>query len=340
MPSVCDETVWPDGLEDSFWAYERALMSDDVGAMGELFAARPTTLRGDPGGLLVGHEQISAFRRVRGGAPPREVVDVHVQVVDDTAALVVAVTAPAKGGRGLQTQLWRRVDGRWQVSSAHVSPPPSTFDPSVWRVVGDPFAPATGEGLLDGVSLAVEDGVDLAEVDPLLAAGACVRGITRAGSGGAVNAVIPAARPGTVTATAVALGAATVGVIADAGARTLSSAAYQGLWAVRGPEGVGVLARRPEVLASVLARLTADDQPEPSEVECVEWTSSVAPHVWTDDADLDRAEEALRSLGDRAARSGRSLVIEPVPGECPGLRVRLVDSGRESRVLDTLAEPV
>ena len=78
----------PHGLLQAFRAYESALMSDDIAALDSLFADSPTTLRGDAAGLLVGHEQISAFRGSRGGAPKRRIVQTHVQVIDDDHALI------------------------------------------------------------------------------------------------------------------------------------------------------------------------------------------------------------------------------------------------------------
>ena len=137
----------PAGLLEAFAAYELALGTDDLAAMDELFVDAPDTLRGDPGGLLVGHSAIHDFRAVRRGAPPRRLVDVRVYPLSDDAAAVVAVTAPTRGGRGLQTQLWQRgTDGAWRVRTAHVAPPPPTFDRSVWRVVGDPLVAASGSG--------------------------------------------------------------------------------------------------------------------------------------------------------------------------------------------------
>ena len=55
----------PDGLMDAFWAYEHALMADDLEAMDRLFAPGGDTLRGDADGLVVGHDAIAAFRRTR-----------------------------------------------------------------------------------------------------------------------------------------------------------------------------------------------------------------------------------------------------------------------------------
>jgi Asp-tRNA(Asn)/Glu-tRNA(Gln) amidotransferase A subunit family amidase len=278
----------PDGLLEAFWAYERALVADDLQAMAQLFAPGDDALRGDASGLLVGHDEITEFRRVRGGAPARRIADVLVRVITPEAALVVAVTAPASGGRGLQTQLWRRDDGRWLVQAAHVSAPPVTFDRSVWRAVGAPLLEPTGRGQLDGETVAVKDvfavsgftmgaGVptfaagaqaqtaDAAAVSALRAAGAAIRGIAQcdqfayslsgdnAHYGTPVNAVVPAALPGgssSGTATAVALGAASIGLGTDTAGSIRVPASYQGLWGLRTTHGAidtsGLLALAPD----------------------------------------------------------------------------------------------
>jgi len=113
----------PAGLVEAFQAYERALMTNDLTELDRLFAPGPTTMRGDANGLLVGHHMISAFRGGRGGAPPRRIVQTHVQTIDDDHALVVAVTELERGGRGQQTQLWARLPDGWAVTAAHVSVP-------------------------------------------------------------------------------------------------------------------------------------------------------------------------------------------------------------------------
>ncbi|GGF54513.1 hypothetical protein GCM10011519_30510 [Marmoricola endophyticus] len=152
----------PPELAAAFREYERALMADDLAALERLFAPGPTTLRGDGDGLLVGSEAIADFRRSRGGARPRTLVQTHVQVIDADHALVVAVTENRDGGRGQQTQLWARtvdVTGRraWVITAAHVSTPPQALDTRVWRVVGDPLVPGSGAGPLLGEKLAVKD---------------------------------------------------------------------------------------------------------------------------------------------------------------------------------------
>src|SRR5690606_20620172 len=138
----------PPGLLDALRAYERALGTDDLDALDRLFAPGPATLRGDGTGLLVGHDEIAAFRGTRGGAPARRLVEVHVRTVDDDHALVVAVTEPLGGGRGQQTQLWERRAGGWVVAAAHVHGPAAAFDARVWRVLGAPLVTGTDDGPL------------------------------------------------------------------------------------------------------------------------------------------------------------------------------------------------
>jgi Asp-tRNA(Asn)/Glu-tRNA(Gln) amidotransferase A subunit family amidase len=289
----------PDGLLEAFWAYEAALMDDDLAAMDVLFEAGPQTLRGDGGGLLVGHDTIGEFRRIRHGAPARRIVAVEVRTVGPADALVVAVTEPLRGGRGLQTQLWRRGATGWHVRAAHVSAPPATFDGSVWRVVGDPLV-AGGTGSLSGESVAVKDlfavrgqpvgaGVPqylsespvapahAAAVQRLLAAGASVRGIARtdqfayslAGDnehyGTPVNPLVPGGLPGGSSsgcATAVSLGAATIGLATDTAGSVRVPASYQGLWGLRTTHGSvptgGLIALAPDFDSVGLLTRTAD----------------------------------------------------------------------------------
>ncbi|MGY1839923.1 MULTISPECIES: AtzH-like domain-containing protein [unclassified Modestobacter] len=161
--------------------------------------------------------------------------------------------------------------GGWQVTAAHVSVPPPPLDTRVWRVVGDPLVAPSGDGPLTGQTLAVKDlyavaghavGAGnpawLAQAAPepahadavrrLLDAGAAVRGIARtdelayslaganAHSGTPPNPAAPYRLPGgssSGSATAVGLGAATIGLGTDTGGSIRVPAAYQGLYGIR-----------------------------------------------------------------------------------------------------------
>ncbi|MFH5821139.1 AtzH-like domain-containing protein [Georgenia sp. AZ-5] len=274
---VPDGEAVPAGLLEHFWRYERALMADDLAELDRLFRPGPWTMRGDGAGLLVGHERIGRFRGGRGGAPTRRVLAVHVRLAGPDHALVVAETAPSRGGRGQQTQLWRRTGERaWAVEAAHVSAPAPAIDPAVWRVVGDPLVGATGAGALSGLTVAVKDvfavaghavggGVpDFLASGPvqsrhapalaaLLDAGASVRGIARtdqlaysvagrnAHYGTPPNVAVPGALPGGSSsgpASAVALGQADVGLATDTAGSIRMPASYQGLWGLRPTHGL------------------------------------------------------------------------------------------------------
>jgi len=261
----------PDGLVQAFRAYEQALADDDLAALDRLFAEGSTTLRGDADGLLVGHEAIATFRRLRGGAPARRLVQTHVQVTDPDHALVVAVTELERGGRGQQTQLWARTPEGWKVTAAHVSGPVPALDTRVWRVVGDPLVAGSQAGPLVGESVAVKDlyavaghpvgagnpaweaaapveRSDATVVETLVEAGASVRGIARtdefayslagtnAHHGTPPNPRAPGRVPGgssSGSASAVALGHATIGLGTDTGGSVRVPAAYQGLVGIR-----------------------------------------------------------------------------------------------------------
>ena len=182
-------------------------MANDLEALDRLFAPGAETLRGDAGGILVGHDAISAFRQGRDGASARSIGDIHVRDLGGDRALIVAKTLPASGGRGQQTQLWHRSstndgDADWLVEAAHVSVPAPAIASSVWRVVGSPLVAGAADGPLVGETVAVKDLFDVAgfavgagvpvyladsprsvanasAVTSLLAAGAAVQGIAQ-----------------------------------------------------------------------------------------------------------------------------------------------------------------
>ena len=271
-----DDPAVPASLLAAFLRYEQAIMDDDLDLLDAFFADGPATMRGDGAGLLVGHEAISAFRGARGGVPPRTIERVEYRPLGDDAAMLVSVSRYASGGTGLQTQLWQRIDGRWLITVAHVTPRAQPLDRSVWRNVGDPFLHGAPDGPLRGLTVAVKDlfaikgrrigagnPAYLADARPeattapavadLLNGGATLRGVARtdefaysiAGDnphyGTPPNGAVPGALPGGSSsgpASAVATGQAEVGLATDTAGSIRVPASYQGLWGLRTTHGL------------------------------------------------------------------------------------------------------
>lgn len=261
----------PAGLVEAFEAYERAIVTNDLDALDAAFAPGVDTMRGDPDGLLVGHDTISAFRGMRGGVAPRSIERMEVRTLADGVALIVSVSRFRDGGTGLQTQVWQRSLDGWRITAAHVAPRPRAIDTRVWRLVGDPLRRGAGDGPLLGLRVAVKDvfaveGFRIGAGNPafleearpetktapavadLLRGGAALLGIARtdefaysiagdnAHHGTPPNAALPGALPGGSSsgpAAAVALGQADVALATDTAGSIRVPASYQGLWGLR-----------------------------------------------------------------------------------------------------------
>ncbi|MFP7832648.1 AtzH-like domain-containing protein [Marisediminicola sp. LYQ134] len=265
----------PHGLMDAVRAYEAALMADDVARLDAFFEPGSETLRGDASGLLVGHERIAGFRRSRGGTPARSIVETHVRTLTPESAVVVTVSEAHGGGRGQQTQLWRRSESGWAIAVAHVTAPAPAIDRRVWRTVGTPLVRGSATGSLARLRVAVKDlfavaghpigaGVpaylDGAAVESgtapavvaLLEAGADVSGIAQTDEfaysiagrnphyGTPPNPAVVGGIPGGSSngpASAVALGHADIGLGTDTGGSLRVPASYSGLWGIRTTHG-------------------------------------------------------------------------------------------------------
>ena len=106
----------------AFYAYEAALMADDVPSMDALFHDAPTTNRFGVGEVLYGSEAIRAFRKGRGGSPQRRLGHVAITVYGDAFATIDAEFFRENSTRrGRQSQSWVRFADGWKVVSAHVS---------------------------------------------------------------------------------------------------------------------------------------------------------------------------------------------------------------------------
>lgn len=272
----------PAGLVEAVLGYEAALVADDLDALAAFFEPGPDTLRADRSGVLVGHDRITGFRGRRGGIGARRVLELRIHPVGGDAAHVVTVNAPASGGRGTVSQLWRRhASEGWRVAAAHVTAPAPALDRSIWREIGSPLVRGAADGPLAGRAVAVKDlfavegrhigvGVKafLAEapvqeasapaVQALLDAGADVLGIAQTDQfaysvaglnpdyGTPPNGAVPGAIPGGSSsgpASAVALGQADIGLGSDTAGSIRVPASYQGLWGLRPTHGAVSLER-------------------------------------------------------------------------------------------------
>ena len=118
LPDVLAEVA------EQFARYEKALVSNDVAVLGELFRVDPRTLRYGIGENLYGHDAITAFRAAR---PPAGLMRTTAKTVitsygRDTAVastLFYRETAPGRVGRQMQT--WVRFAEGWKIVAAHVS---------------------------------------------------------------------------------------------------------------------------------------------------------------------------------------------------------------------------
>jgi hypothetical protein len=118
LPDVLTEVT------EQFARYEKALVTNDVAVLDELFRVDPRTLRYGIGENLYGHDAIMAFRAARSpaGLMRRTAGTVITTYGRDTAVastLFYRDTAPGRVGRQMQT--WVRFPEGWKIVAAHVS---------------------------------------------------------------------------------------------------------------------------------------------------------------------------------------------------------------------------
>ena len=106
----------------AFYAYERALMEDDLAVMDTLFHEGAETVRFGVGEVLYGIDEIRAFRKGRGGSPQRRLGRVEITAYGENFATANAeFFREGETRRGRQSQAWVRFPGGWKIVSAHVS---------------------------------------------------------------------------------------------------------------------------------------------------------------------------------------------------------------------------
>ena len=111
-------------VEAAFARYERALITNDVPVLEELFRDAPQTIRYGAAENLYGMDEIRAFRRSRPSVGlMRTIFRTEITTYGRDFATANTMfrrdTAPGKVGR--QSQAWVRFPEGWRVVSAHVS---------------------------------------------------------------------------------------------------------------------------------------------------------------------------------------------------------------------------
>jgi hypothetical protein len=117
----------PDVLAEvtaQFARYEKALVSNDVAVLGELFRNDPRTLRYGIGENLYGYEAINAFRAARSPAglmrkTDKTVITTYGRDTAVASTLFYRDSAPGRVGRQMQT--WIRFPKGWRIVAAHDS---------------------------------------------------------------------------------------------------------------------------------------------------------------------------------------------------------------------------
>jgi len=103
--------------------YERALVSNDVAALDELFWNSPHTLRYGVTENLYGYAEICAFRAARPAQGLQRTVlkTVSTTYGRDAATVNIEFQRTGSAHTGRQSQTWLRTEQGWRVVAAHVS---------------------------------------------------------------------------------------------------------------------------------------------------------------------------------------------------------------------------
>jgi len=111
-------------VKEAFARYEKALVSNDVAVLDELFRNDPRTIRYGTAENLYGYKEIMAFRAARspvalGRTLSRTVITTYGRGFAVASTLYERSSAPGRTGRQMQT--WVKFPEGWRVVAAHVS---------------------------------------------------------------------------------------------------------------------------------------------------------------------------------------------------------------------------
>ena len=108
----------------AFERYEKALVTNDVATLDEMFRNDPRTIRYGQAENSYGYREIEAFRAARPSAGlartlSKTVITTFGRDFAMASTLFHRTTAPGKVGR--MTQTWVRFDEGWRIAVGHVS---------------------------------------------------------------------------------------------------------------------------------------------------------------------------------------------------------------------------
>ncbi|MBI5262935.1 MAG: oxalurate catabolism protein HpxZ [Bradyrhizobium sp.] len=117
----------PDVLAEvtaQFERYEKALVTNDIAVLNELFHKDPRTIRYGIGEILYGHDAIAGFRAARSPAglmrrTDKTVITTYGRDTAVASTLFYRDSLPGRIGRQMQT--WVRFPQGWRIVGAHVS---------------------------------------------------------------------------------------------------------------------------------------------------------------------------------------------------------------------------
>ena len=122
-PEQIDLPVVRAEVTAAFQRYERALVSNDIAVLDELFWHDPRTVRLGASENLYGIDEIRAFRAARPTAGlHRELRNTVITTYGENFAVCSTEFTRAGSERiGRQQQSWVKLDGQWRIVAAQVS---------------------------------------------------------------------------------------------------------------------------------------------------------------------------------------------------------------------------
>ncbi len=112
-------------LSALYMEYEKALVTNDIATMTQMFWDSPHVIRFGVGENLYGRDEVEAFRKSRPAVNlDRKVVKMTVVTLgEDTGSVTVEFQRVIDGSprQGRQSQFWKKLPEGWRIVSAHVS---------------------------------------------------------------------------------------------------------------------------------------------------------------------------------------------------------------------------